>query len=234
MINIENIHPIQKHILLVLTQSKTALFTQMRPKDILNDKYNYHLKHLISQKLIQKEKNVYSLTLLGLQTISNMSIKGHVQQFFKVSVALFIVNTTENKILLQKRLRQPFYGDINSFTGKVKLGESVTDTAKRKMKEECGLNGDFTIIGIHRKMKYFKNVLVEDAVYHDCYCQNPKGKLQELNSFGENFWCDFKIAISTIKKSIDVCEDDIKIMKNVINGPKDLFYIESRLNLTSY
>lgn len=230
----KTLHEIQVHILTELIKNNNATFTEMKPEDIENDQYNYHLKYLIKSGLIIKRDGKYSLSIKGKKYASNLDLFGQIQQLFKVSVALFVVNPTKYTILLQKRLIEPFYGDINGFAGKIRLGENIIDAAKRKLNEECGLTGDFTLIGVHRKMKYYKEKLVEDAIYHSCYSENPTGKLQKTNSFGEHKWYQLNEVINVISESVDVCKGDIEIMNRVINKNMELFYIESRIELASY
>ncbi|HOU75919.1 MAG TPA: NUDIX domain-containing protein [Candidatus Dojkabacteria bacterium] len=186
-------HEIQIYILTSLLKNNSSTFTSMKPPDIENDQYNYHLKYLISQEFIVKNNRNYQLTMKGKKFISNLDVFGKMQQFFKVSVALFVVrnnpdNPSEKQMLVQKRLRHPFYGDIHGFAGKIRLGETVVECTKRKLAEECGLIGDFKFVGVHRKMKIFNNKLVEDALYHQCYCENATGTLDYKNDFGEHYW----------------------------------------------
>lgn len=235
----ETLHEIQIHILTILLKNNSATFTSMKPVNIENDQYNYHLKHLIKQGVVTKNENSYSLTTKGKKFISNLDIFGQMQQFFKVSVALFVIrdnpeNPQEKQMLVQKRLRHPFYGDIHGFAGKIRLGENITECAKRKLQEECGLIGDFKFVGVHRKMKYFNNKLVEDALYHQCYCDNVTGILEEKNDFGEHYWYSLDDARKALQNNVDQCKDSLVVFDRMVNGNLEMFYIESRIRLSSY
>ena len=143
-------HEIQIYILTSLLKNNNSTFTSMKPPETENDQYNYHLKHLIKQQLVQKEGSSYSLTVKGKKFISNLDVFGQMQQFFKVSVALFVIrnnpdNPQAKQMLIQKRLRHPFYGDIHGLAGKIRLGEKIIDCAKRKLEEESGLIGDLSL-----------------------------------------------------------------------------------------
>lgn len=58
-------HEIQIYILTSLLKNNSSTFTSMKPPDIENDQYNYHLKYLISQEFIVKNNRNYQLTMKG-------------------------------------------------------------------------------------------------------------------------------------------------------------------------
>ncbi len=56
-----------------------------------------------------------------------------------VGVGVIIFNK-KGEILLIKRNKPPFKGYMSIPGGKVELGETLKDAAKREVKEECGIN----------------------------------------------------------------------------------------------
>ncbi len=236
-------NPIQKDILTKLIQSISPLsFSHMLPDTLKleSDRFNYHLKQLVQKGFIKKEQNEYKLTERGLKLTSDFTAKGQTFDKFKVSVALCIIRKVDNKkssrvILVQKRLRHPFYGDKNTISGKVERGEEIIQTATRKLKEETGLIADFKYVGTLRNCKKDENGnILEDTFYYYCYTENPKGKLQGSNEYGENFWVPTNEFIGIIKNSEDVAKMDIQVFERLLNGNFDLFFFEQFKVIKNY
>jgi ADP-ribose pyrophosphatase YjhB (NUDIX family) len=230
--------PIQKYILQQLIVLKDARFSQLQPKDIENDQYNYHLKFLITKGLIQKLDKTYSLTTEGMKVISNFNVQGDVANLFKASVALYVVkdlNTDSPKLLMQKRNRVPFLGDITSVAGKIKWGERAEDAAKRKLLEETGLVAEFKLIGVLRKTRTDKigNVL-EDTIYHSCYAENPTGELMQDTIYGENYWLPFNEVIEAMSKNVDGGDLSEKEVQNILKGNLDMHYYHQISEVREY
>lgn len=215
------LHELQKDILLKLMQSPVALkFSDLLPDELELEsyKFNYHLQFLVKEKLITKTNGGYKLTESGLNFISPLTVNGDMPGNHKVSVALIVFREGENgrEILLQKRLRHPFFGDTTSIAGKIMLGEKIVDAAKRKLKEEANLDGDFKLIGVLRKCKLNKKeILLEDTFYHYCLAENPKGVLEASNKHGENFWVPVEHALFLMKDNIDAGPSDVEIFKRM-------------------
>ncbi|MBD3280004.1 NUDIX domain-containing protein, partial [Candidatus Dojkabacteria bacterium] len=112
----------------------------------------------------------------------------------KVSVGVLVrrfVNGQE-EFLLGKRLKQPYYGRVGGFTGKVRFGETLEETGRRELVEECGLDGDFQLAGIVRKIsytgEYIRENLVQDQVMALFLVENVRGDLIEETKESRNFW----------------------------------------------
>lgn len=182
---------------------------------------------------VEKNGNVYTLTIEGKKFVANMDLLGNLKQTFKVSVVLYVVNGA--KILAQKRLRHPFFGDITSVAGKVLPGEKIEAAASRKLKEETGLVGSFKLLGVHRKIRKTKQgEVIEDTFYNVCVCRRPEGELEEKNMFGENFWVEFGQMIEWEKKNADTGKTDIEIIERIRDNNDELFYFEEETVVERY
>lgn len=232
-----NFNEIQLRILTSLTTSQKLKYSEIKPLDIENDIYKYHLKHLLEKGFIQKMDGFYEITRKGIKVTTNISAKGEIQDLFKVSVALYVTRKIDNKdfLLVQKRARHPFMGDMSSISGKMHKGEEITDAAKRKLKEETGLEAEFKFLGVHRKIRLDQeNILLEDTLYHVCIAEEPRGSLDEQNKYGENSWIEFEKAIELKKENVDSGEISIEIMKRIHNKNFESFYLTERINVKSY
>lgn len=66
----------------------------------------------------------------------------NIKKKFPIPCVDLIVKNEANEILLVKRVNQPAKGEWWFPGGRVNHGELRIDAAKRKLKEECGLNGN--------------------------------------------------------------------------------------------
>lgn len=231
----EKIHFIQKEILTKLMHNPEGLrYSYIMLKNVENDLFNYHLQQLVKRGFIRKESNGYLLNEKGNLFVSNLTAEGKHQELFKVSVAL-VVTRNNKEMLLQKRLRSPFYGDVTGIAGKVRKGEMVLNAAKRKLFIESGLKSEFRFIGILRKIKRNRlKEILEDTFYYYCYAESPTGKLIESNEYGENFWGSFEEALEFNKSNVDSGEMDEKVLKSILNGDYDYFFLEQDLIVKDY
>jgi 8-oxo-dGTP pyrophosphatase MutT (NUDIX family) len=238
--NLSDIHPIQRGILTKLMQHATPLnYGKLLPNSMKfeSDKFNYHLQFLVKERLVEKFDEGYKLTELGLKVISTFTATGEQAIKLKVSVALIVLrdNNGVREVLLQNRLRHPFYGDINSIAGKIKPGEKIIDSAKRKLLEEAGHQADFQFVGVLRKCRLNKqDEILEDTLYHYCIAENPTGEMTELNEYGENFWAPVSNALALMKDNYDEGEEDRKIFTNLMNGDLSWFYLEQTRVVEGY
>jgi 8-oxo-dGTP pyrophosphatase MutT (NUDIX family) len=70
---------------------------------------------------------------------------------FKV-IVIGVQNINNNKqLLVQKRLKEPYFGYKGFISGKIRYGEKIFETAKRELKEEAGLDCE----EFHLKKKLF-------------------------------------------------------------------------------
>lgn len=140
---IENItinHPIQKHILDVLTHAEYARFRDLRPENTDTNLCSYHLAALVKQGVVTKGDEGYSLSAKGLSYIDRVTTDTKVVRTQPKIVTMLVVQNGEGDILLQKRLKQPY---INSWTlpyGKFHVEETSTlGAAQRQAFEKLGL-----------------------------------------------------------------------------------------------
>lgn len=219
---------IQILILTKLLVSTGLRYSEAHPNNVDDDLYNYHLQFLVKKGYVEKKDDIYLLTKNGKVAVQNLDPTGDLKDLFKVGVLLFVIRESDGvkETLLQRRTRQPYFGDVHNITGKVHLGESIEDSAKRKLLEESGLCADFKFLGIHRKIRRDeKKAVIEDVIFHVCISLNPTGQLQEKNTFGGNFWADFSTAIKHNESNKTKSPQSEEIIKRVKDGNFEFFYI---------
>ena len=230
---------VQLKILSHALKGNALRYSELKPTDIDQDLFNYHLRFLLDKKYLKKEDDFYFLTDFGKKYVIQIDTKGEYKSLFRVSVIAIAFRELSGKkeILLQKRLRHPYYGDINiGISGKVEPSELVEDTAKRKMKEETGLTGDFKFLGTIRQIRKDKHGhLVEDTFYNVCLSKNLKGDLLKTTDYGLNFWYEFdqEKIVEIIKDNTIFSNADIEFFELLKNASKGIFFKEYLQTLES-
>lgn len=99
-------HPIQTHILTVLSKQKHARFRDLRPDLTDTNLCSYHLKILVNRGLVVKSDEGYTLSQKGMFELYDLS---QVDASRQPNVAtIFVIQNGEGDILLQRRTEQPY------------------------------------------------------------------------------------------------------------------------------
>lgn len=188
------IHETQIVILRHLLFVPDAGFAELQKgTDLTSDHFNFHIKKLVEVGYITKEDGRYQLTPAGKEYANRMDTdENEIEKQPKVSVVLLVErqNGTRREFLTQQRLKQPWYGFYGRAGGKVRWGESFEDAATRELKEETGLDGNFTFSHIFHKRDYKQSdgSLLEDKIFVAMHCTDASGEMMEEFEGGKNFW----------------------------------------------
>lgn len=140
-------HHIQHYILNVLSATKWARFSDMRPPKVDSNVYSYHLKLLQRQKLLEKHvEKGYRLSPLGLATVDRMS-KTELQLRVQPKIITMSLLYNENsEILLLAKNKQPFFGAWTFIHGKLHLDDhTAKGAAIREIKERVNVESNPTL-----------------------------------------------------------------------------------------
>ncbi len=192
----KDIHEIQGSILKGLLLRETARFSELNTDNISSDQFTFHLRQLTEQRIIEKtQEGFYKLTVSGKEYANRFDIDSDrvkIEKQAKQSVLVIATRTNNGKreYLMQTRLKQPFFGFRGFITGKMRLGESVFDTAKRELTEETGLNiSDVEhLMTYHEKIFSIEKDLLEDKYFFIFLAEEPKGDLIHSFQGGKNEW----------------------------------------------
>ena len=140
-------HTVQRQILRLLGHYERARFTDIKPPELENNAFQYHLKQLIAAKLIQKNSDgTYEMTPGGKQEfiVSHLSKSETHQQ----AHAIFLCALRDSdKWLVARRKVQPEIGLTGFIHSDPVADESLVAIAAKRFKDKTGLDTSFTIKG---------------------------------------------------------------------------------------
>jgi ADP-ribose pyrophosphatase YjhB (NUDIX family) len=212
---------IQNHIISQLKNADSLRYRDIKPVEVPNDLYNYHLQTLVSKGLIDKHDDGYSLSEAGREYVADIHhTSDQSNRLFKVNVITVVsrVHNDRLQVLVQERMSQPSYGIIGVMGGTILKGESMTDGARRKLQQETGLSAEFKVLGIERRHLYKNRDLFSDVLFPICYATEHSGELQEMTAFGRNFWMDIGEAIALNERPYDSIASITKVLRAIQSG----------------
>jgi 8-oxo-dGTP pyrophosphatase MutT (NUDIX family) len=227
-----NLHPAQIGILLVLLFKKRTKFSELNTTGLSNDHLTFHIKTLLKEKLIKKNKSFYLLTANGKEFANRFDTENKkVERQAKVAILLHCQKSTKEglKYLVQQRLKEPYYGFYGFFGGKVRWGETLHEAAKRELLEETGLTGKLDLVRVKHKMDYDKGGnLLEDKLFFIFNGKNLKGKLIKNFEGGRNLWLS-EAEILSLSDLFDGVKETMKF-----TGGEKITFIERKYKVKRY
>jgi ADP-ribose pyrophosphatase YjhB (NUDIX family) len=167
-------HYIQKHILRELTLHKSQRFAQLRPKQVESNLFIYHLKALIKEGYVQKNTSgSYGLAPAGKRFVDRISMEKFEPRIQPKILTLLIIKNKRGELLLWKRKKQPFLGKIGFPTGKIHLGESLGEAAKRELAEKTAVTASLKHVGDGYLTIFESKELISQVLFH-CFVGTAK------------------------------------------------------------
>ena len=187
------LHAAQAGILRELLFAPELPFSKLHTGNLTSDHLNFHVKRLLELGLIAKtDSGAYALTVAGKEFANRLDTDtALIDRQAKVAAVLAITRDGDKGLehLVQKRLKQPYFGFHGRPTGKIRWGETIEEGASRELMEETGLRGRAKILGTIHKMDYSPDgSLLEDKYFFAVHFHNPEGELVSKFEGGENFW----------------------------------------------
>jgi ADP-ribose pyrophosphatase YjhB (NUDIX family) len=182
----EKMHPVQIRILRILSRTSNARFTDLNADDLPNDWFSFHIRKLKAGGFINKnEDGTYFLTAEG----KNISLiidpdSDNFQKNPKVSV--IAIAEIDGKLLIQKRLIEPFNGYYEFPSHRVVWGKDLLEGCKEFFTEETGLTAEFEFKGIDHKIDYINKNILDDKYFFIFKAAGVNGQLKERFEEGEN------------------------------------------------
>lgn len=223
---------IQRDIIARLKNADSLRYSELKPDpEIPNDLYNYHLKKLVSDELVTKTDTGYTLSQKGLRHVADVhNTSDQDDRLFKFNVLLIVTREINGvlHVLNQRRTSQPSYGIVGLPGGTIVKSEPVLDGARRKLRQETGLDGTFTYVGLERRVLYSDNRLFSDVLFPLCVSTDSTGE-PITTDFGENMWVTIDQAIINDSRQHDSIKSIPRTLKAIRSGTLDSikgFYYE--------
>lgn len=217
---ISDFSPIQNHILSQLKNATLLRYSDLRPSEVPNDLFNYHLQQLVKKGLVEKQSSGYCLSHHGIQHVADPYLSNDaITSLFKINVITIVSRQTEKgvEILNQVRKSNPSYGKVGVMGGVVLKGEPITHAASRKLRQETGLTASFRLVGCERRIMYKSGNIFSDVMFPITYADTSSGKLLEDSPFGHNMWVPIEDAITNESAEFD----SIVTIPKILNALKD-------------
>ncbi len=211
--------PLQNLIISQLKNAKSLRYSELQPKGVANDLFNYHLQHLVKKGFLEKNGEGYSLSEQGIKYVADpFPETGPITSLYKLNVITIVSRSVGGKveILNQFRMSNPSYGKVGVMGGVVYKGERAEDAARRKLKQETGLDADFTVLGCARRMRYEQGELFSDVLFPIAYADSSSGELLAETTFGKNMWVGIDQALQNESDE----HDSIRAITTVLQAIK--------------
>lgn len=193
------IHEAQTKILRELLFIPTARFAHLQKLTGLEpDHAKFHIKRLVELEYVEKSGTEYRLSIVGKEYANKLdTVKNTIERQPKSTTIMILHNKKTGKYLIQKRLKQPYYGFLTFYSGKITWGESIYETAVRETEEETGFLTelkDWKWRGVyHERVRHSTTrEMVEDKLFYIMYCEKFTGKMIEKFEGGANAWMDLE------------------------------------------
>lgn len=182
-------HYIQNKILHSLTLTDTARYAQLKPLGIESNLFIYHLKSTIRDRLVVKNADgSYSLSPEGLAYADKVSMSTYKLRAQPKIVNLLACTDGRGRWLLYKRKHQPFIGLSGFPYGKLHLGETITQSSERELKEKTNLSATLTHRGDVYITVYQGDNLLIHTLFHVHIGRVQGGVLKEETPIGYCYW----------------------------------------------
>ncbi len=190
------VHKAQISILRELLFHQSAGFAELqKPTGLDSDHFKFHIARLVELGYVEKVRaGLYKLNARGKEYANKLDTELHtIERQPKTGVLLVAVRGEGEglEVLVQQRLKNPFYGFWCRPTGKVGWGEKIVETAARELGEETGLEAEtIEVRGIFHKMDYDRESgdLLEDKIFYAVWMSDLRGELLESFEGGRNAW----------------------------------------------
>ncbi|HMT18969.1 MAG TPA: hypothetical protein PKD15_02950 [Candidatus Saccharibacteria bacterium] len=196
------LHHIRRTILDMLATAESLRYGQLKPKELDGNVFTYHLKGLISDKLIQKNvAGDYCLTHKGRDYI----VHRYEDSAYSAHVIFLIVLQRNSEYLLRRRKVQPLLGYTGFIHGEPIAGEDILQTAGKRLENKTGISGvELTIVGSAMITQYRNEELQSFSHAIIVSGKTEKDIAIKEDATGENFWSELSRADTILPSCFDI------------------------------
>lgn len=217
----DTLHEVRARILYTLRHQRTARFSElMKQSSLESDTFKFHVRALREQGYIQKTpEGSYTLTPVGKERANNLDNGGR-QRLKQPKLSLLVVLSRKRadgctEYLVQRRLRQPFYGYWGCISGPAQWGDDFEATAQQEAIKQCGITPvECHVHSFYRQKDYdTAGLLLEDKLFVVATASVAPGAAVLEWPYGRSEWMAFPEFISQKK----VFDSSAKIVASIEN-----------------
>lgn len=183
-------HHIQRAIVYKLAFAPSLRFGELKPDDIENKLFTYHLKKVVSAGYVAKnEDGEYTLTAEG-RRIGKGALDSDTRLIDRAysTLLLAIRRKSDGAWLLYKRHTHPMIGLAGFMHAQPSAEESVTETAAKECRLATGLTGEFTVHG-HGYFHVYRDEQLESFTHFTLLvCDDIQGELSQNSTLADYYW----------------------------------------------
>lgn len=219
-------HHIQRAIVYRLALSSKLRFSELKPTDIENKLFTYHLKKVVSAGYVKKnEENSYILTpegrRLGIHALENGQVL--VDQAYSV-LFMVIRRKSDGAWLLCRRKTHPLIGKFGLMHSIPNADEEVAITAQNDCMAKSGIKAVFTALG-GGYFRVFENDLLESFTHFTLLvCEDAEGEIVNTDKHAEYYW----------SQGVDLTDKNVlPTMPSLLSAynAKQPFFFEETINI---
>ena len=181
-------HHIQKHIVHTLAFLEDARFSELKPDELENKAFDYHLKKVIKAGFVAKQADgTYALTSEGKRMGKGVyEQRGRLDKAY--STLLLAPRRADGAWLMMRRKAQPLLGLAGFMNASPVATQSVQDAAAHVVQQQTGLTGSFVVHG-HGYFRTYRAGMLESFIHFTLLTGNDiQGELRQNSQLAEYYW----------------------------------------------
>jgi DNA-binding transcriptional ArsR family regulator len=182
-------HHIQREIVYALAFSEGMRFGELKPDDLENKAFDYHLKKVVKAGYVVKhEDGTYGLTSEG-KRVGKGALKKQNRLIDRAySTLLLAIRRSDGAWLLYRRRTHPMIGLSGFMHAQPVADKDVVQTAADVCREQTGLSGEFIVHG-HGYFRVYHDDLLESFTHFTLLtCTDIQGELIQNSELAEYYW----------------------------------------------
>lgn len=183
-------HHIQRTIVYTLAFSEGMRFSDLKPDDLENKAFNYHLKKVIAAGYVAKtDEGLYTLTSEG-RRVGKGALKKQNRMIDRAySTLLLAVQRSEDGAwLLYRRRTHPMIGLTGFMHAQPSAERDAAQVAADVLRNQTGLTGEFVVHG-HGYFRVYRAGSLESFTHFTLLrCTETQGALTQNSELAEYYW----------------------------------------------
>lgn len=183
-------HHLQRALVYRLALSPHLRFSELKPDDIENKLFTYHLKKVVSAGFVEKsDDGVYSLTAEGRRLGVHVLERTQALMDRAYSVLFLLVRRkSDGAWLLYRRKSEPLIDQVGFMHLTPTATESTIETAAIGLTQKTGLTAQFTVKANGYFRIYKQEELESFTHFTLLVADDAEGELVQHDEHAEYFW----------------------------------------------